>query len=145
MRSPTLAMAALALCAPGIAAAEEQHPKSWPVQAGENAEAKIAAIQAHVDAYRSGDLDRFVSTFTHDAIVRADGFVAIGRDQIRALYELNFVPGAPSIKVHDSGLSGENVYLTIGYVFEGGQEMCCSYSEYEVRDGKVSFLETGAG
>ena len=147
MRVSTLAPAALALAMPTIAAAQE------PVQTGRAAQtsdsvdqAKIEAIQRHVDAYRSGDLDRFVATFTHDAIVRADGFVAMGRPQIRAMYELNFLPGAPTLKVYDSGVKGDNVFLSLGYVFEGGQEMCCSYTEYQVTaDGKVSFLETSSG
>lgn len=131
------------LAAPGLA------EENAPTQASANAHsiaaanARMAAVQAHVDAYRSGDLNRFVSTFTKDAVVRADGYVAIGHDQIKALYSLNFEPGAPSIRVHESGVDGDLVYLKVGYVFESGEEMCCSYSEYQISDGRVSFLQSG--
>lgn len=107
------------------------------------ANARIAVVQAHIDAYRSGDLDQFVATFAKDAVVRADGFVAIGHEQIKALYALNFEPGAPGIRIHESVIDGEVVRVSIGYVFADGQEMCCSASEYEVTNGKVSFLRTG--
>jgi|GEM_PF-2965820 len=110
--------------------------------AGE-ADANIAAVQTHIDAYRSGDLDQFVATFTKDAVVRVDGFVAIGHEQIKALYALNFEPDAPILRVYDSGVDGELVRVSIGYVFADGQEICCSASEYEVTNGKVSFLRTG--
>lgn len=140
-----LAAPVLALCVPSAVLAEEQaKPASADAELAA-AKAKMNAIQRHVDAYRTGDLDRFVATFTHDAVVRADGYVAMGREQIRAMYALNFAPGAPSLKVYDSGLAGENVFLSAGYVLDSGEEMCCSYSEYEVRDGKVSFLVTSSG
>ncbi|AWW74257.1 hypothetical protein CD351_07415 [Erythrobacter sp. KY5] len=147
MRIALAPLALLAMGAPAAALAEEPVQKaSETVSADAQQAAKIAAIQRHVDAYRSGDLDAFVATFAPDAVVRADGFVAMGREQIRALYELNFIPGAPQLKVHESGVKGENVFLSLGYVFEGGREMCCSYSEYEItNDGKVAFLETSSG
>ncbi|EAQ29560.1 lysyl-tRNA synthetase [Erythrobacter sp. NAP1] len=147
MRKALAPLALFAAIAPAIALAQEPVQKASETASAEAQQAaKIAAIQRHVDAYRSGDLDAFVATFAPDAIVRADGFVAMGRDQIRALYELNFIPGAPQLKVLDSGVNGENIYLSVSYVFEGGQEMCCSYSEYEVRaDGKIAFLQSGSG
>ncbi|MHA7818912.1 MAG: nuclear transport factor 2 family protein [Erythrobacter sp.] len=102
--------------------------------------ARVAAVQSHVDAYRSGNLDRFVATFTPDAEVYGNGLVARGRGEIRALYRSNFAPGAPSIRIHGSEVSGEFVYLTIGYILSNGDELCCSYSEYAVTDGKISYL-----
>ena len=111
-------------------------------QPGEDDEAKARAVQAHVDAYRSGNLDRFVATFTPDATVVANGIVANGRDQIAALYTLNFAPGAPRIRVVDSGITGERVFLSISYTFPGGGERCCSYSEYVVKNGKIAYLST---
>ncbi len=108
--------------------------------------AKVAAVQRHVDAYRSGDLDRFVATFTADARVVANGIVATGRAEIRALYAANFAPGAPSIRITDSGIEGGAVFLSVGYVFEDGQEMCCSYTEYEIDlasdGGQISALRS---
>ncbi len=104
--------------------------------------ARVAAVQAHVDAYRSGDLDAFVATFTPDAQVFANNERATGHQEIRALYALNFAPGAPRLRIHETWINDGLVYLTIGYVFESGEEMCCSYSEYEVRDGKISYLAT---
>ncbi|MEL7199243.1 MAG: nuclear transport factor 2 family protein [Pseudomonadota bacterium] len=102
--------------------------------------AKVQAVQRHVDAYRSRDLDRFVATFAPDAEVYANGMVAKGHKQIRALYKLNFAPGSPRIVVKDSGISGPYVFVSIGYVLEDGSELCCSSSEYEVIDGKVTYL-----
>ncbi|MFL0357043.1 nuclear transport factor 2 family protein [Erythrobacter sp. GH1-10] len=104
--------------------------------------AKARAVQEHVDAYRSGDLDRFVSTFTADATVVANGIVASGRQEIRALYSYNFVPGAPRVEIVESGMNGDRVYITVSYVFEDGGERCCSYSEYTVKGGKIARLET---
>lgn len=102
--------------------------------------ARFAAVQRHVDAYRSGDLDRFVATFTPDAEVRANGMIARGHNEIRALYALNFQPGAPGIRVTESGVSGNKVVLSVAYVQDTGEEVCCSLSEYEVRNGRISFL-----
>lgn len=127
------------------ASAKEQSapaPQMQPASVAD-ANARIAVVQAHIDAYRSGNIDRFVATFAKDAVVRADGFVAVGHDQIKALYALNFEPGAPSIRVHDSGVAGDIVQVSVGYVFADGQEVCCSLSEYEVTNGKVSFLVSG--
>lgn len=124
--------------------AEQVDNSAAAVDSAEEAEARarIAAVQAHVDAYRSGNLDRFVATFTPDAEVYANGMVAVGREQIRALYAANFAPGAPSIRIDDSGINGELVFLSVGYVFADGREMCCSLSEYEVSDGKIAYLAT---
>ncbi len=99
-----------------------------------------SVVQAHVNAYRSGNLDAFVATFSKDARVEANGMVAVGHSQIRALYALNFKPNAPKIKVMDSGMSGPNVYITVSYVFTDGSERCCSYSEYTVKNGKITDL-----
>ena len=142
MRLFFLAPAALVALAFGpIALAEvpaAQAPESSEMQE------RFQVVERHMEAYRSGGLDRFVSTFAHDAIVRADGFVAIGHEQIRALYELNFVAGAPQIKVQDSTARDGKVVLRIAYVTGEGNEWCCSVSEYEITNGKVTFLRTGS-
>ena len=106
---------------------------------------RIAAVERQLAAYRAGDLDQFVASFTKDAIVRADGFVAIGHEQIRALYALNFEPGAPRIRVRETALENGKVVLTLAYITgagesagngagegagEGrGEEWCCSTAE----------------
>lgn len=99
-----------------------------------------AVVQAHVNAYRTGNLDAFVATFAKDARVEANGMVAVGHAQIRAFYALNFKKGAPKLTVVDSGMSGPNVYITISYTFTDGREVCCSYSEYTIEDGKITQL-----
>ena len=150
MRNKFVILAGMALCWAPSALAETGQPQSvqpQPVsQTGTTNDdaSRMAAVQQHVEAYRSGDLDRFVATFTPDAVVRADGFVAMGHEQIRAMFELNFLPGSPSLRVHDSGIKGDTVYLNAGYVTQDGRELCCSYSEYEITDGKISFLRTGS-
>ena len=158
------AIAAPALVIPAMSAAEtaiENGPESGSergtmaaVEAGRGNE-RIAAVERQLAAYRAGDLDQFVASFTKDAIVRADGFVAIGHEQIRALYALNFEPGAPRIRVRETALENGKVVLTLAYISaaeegageeagEGrGEEWCCSTAEYEVTNGKVSFLRTG--
>lgn len=108
----------------------------------EAANARIAAVQAHLDAYRSGNLDRFVATFAEDAEVHSHGIVAVGHAQIKAFYRLNFQPGSPELRVLDNGVDGEVVWLSAGYVYSNGEEMCCSFSEYQVRSGKISFLRS---
>lgn len=102
--------------------------------------ARVAVVQRHVDAYRAGNLDRFVATFTPDAEVYAPGFVAVGRDQIRASYRLNFAPGAPRIRIHSSEVAGDLVFLTIGYVSPAGEELFCAYSEYGVTGDRISYV-----
>ncbi len=106
--------------------------------------ARVAVVQRHVDAYRSGNLDRFVATFTSDAQVFALGLAATGHKEIRALYRLNFGPDAPSIRIVSSEVNDNFVFLEAAYVMKNGDEICCSYSEYEVRDGKISYLAASA-
>ena len=135
-----LVTSAISLCllpATTPAAAEEQTPASL-----EQANARIAAVQAHLDAYRSGDLDRFVATFAPDAVVHSTGMVAVGHKQIRAFYALNFEAGAPRVQILDNGVDGDVIWMSAGYVFPNGDEMCCSLSEYQVRNGKISFLRS---
>jgi len=134
------------LAAPAIAHGNQGQgssaaPEMSPASVSET-NARIAAVQAHIDAYRTGNIDRFVATFTKDAVVRTDGFEAVGHDQIKALYALNFEPGAPAIRVYGSGVDGEAIVVSIGYVLEDGQEICCSNSYYEITNGKVSFLQS---
>ncbi len=123
----------------GSAAASDSAQQSAP---DPQTLAKVAAVQDHVDAYRSRNMDRFIATFTPDAEVHANGLVAVGHDEIRALYRLNFAPDAPTIRIEDSGVSGEYVFLSVGYIMADGAEMCCSYSEYEITNGKVSYIGT---
>ncbi len=109
-------------------------------QSDAQAQAMADAVQRHVDAYRSGDLERFVATFTHDAVVDSDGMVSTGHAEIRAAYAMGFQLGFPQIFITESGVVGDRVYLMIGYVFPDGEEICCTRSEYWVRDGKISYV-----
>ena len=102
--------------------------------------ARVAVVQRHVDAYRSGNLDRFMATFAPNAEVYGPGIAAVGRDQIRASYRPNFAPSAPKIRIHSSEVAGELVFLTIGYVSATGEELFCSYSEYGVAGDKISYV-----
>ena len=104
------------------------------------AEARVAVVQAHVDAYRSGNLNRFMATFAPNAEVYGPGIVAVGRDQIRASYRPNFAPGAPKIRIHSSEVAGELVFLTIGYVSPAGEQLFCSFTEYGVSGDKISYV-----
>lgn len=99
-------------------------------------------VQRHVDAYRSGDLDRFVATFAHNATVNVNGVEVTGHSRIHAMYREKVKEGAPSIRIAESGIDNGVVYLTVSYVFEDGREECCSYSEYTVVDGKIVYLQT---
>lgn len=135
-----LAMSVFGLCvlaATMPASAEQQTPASV-----EQANARIAAVQAHIDAYRSGDLDRFVATFAKDAEVHAMGMTAIGHRQIKEIYRMNFQPGSPSLQIYDNGMDGDMIWVSAGYVYPNGEQMCCSLSEYRVQDGKISFLRS---
>jgi hypothetical protein len=102
--------------------------------------ARVAVVQRHVDAYRSGNLDRFMATFAPDAEVYGPGIAAVGREQIRASYRPNFAPGAPKIRVHSSEVAGDLVFLTIGYVSPSGEQLFCSYSEYGVAGDKIGYV-----
>ncbi len=147
LRTGIIGLAAAMLCWSPIAGAQssaESGAGNTPASADADraGAAKAAAVQRHVDAYRTGSLDRFVATFTADARVEANGMVATGHREIRALYALNFALGAPAIRVTESGFTSTGVFLSVGYVFENGEEMCCSYSEYEVSDGKIALLRS---
>mgnify|MGYP001815474923 CR=1 FL=1 len=146
MRVRVLSLALAAMCCTSMVNAQDGAQDGPPSQqtSAPSDQAKIAAVQRHVDAYRSGSLDRFVATFTPDAEVYANGMVAVGHAQIRALYAANFAPGAPSITIENSGLSNGQVFLSVGYVFDNGEQMCCSYTEYEVVGGKISYLESSS-
>lgn len=109
-------------------------------QNSETDAASVRAVQAHIDAYRSGNLDQFVATFAPDAVVTANGMTAVGRAEIKQMYALNFGPGAPGIRIDDSGMRGSNVYLSVAYTLTDGSEVCCSYSEYQVVGGKIAYL-----
>ena len=125
--------------APAIAEELPAAPLEQTLQQAD-AHAKAKAVKRHVNAYRARDLDRFVATFASDAEVYANGMVAKGHKQIRAFYELNFAPGAPRIKIKDSGMSGPFVFISAAYINDKGEELFYSYSEYEVIDGKITYL-----
>ncbi|MEL7189243.1 MAG: nuclear transport factor 2 family protein [Pseudomonadota bacterium] len=139
-----IAAPALAILATSAAPIAAQDATTQPLSAAtseqDEVKAKAQAVQRHIDAYRSRDLDRFVATFAPNAQVYANGMVATGHKQIREFYRLNFAPGAPKISIRESGMAGPYVYVTIGYVTKDGNEVCCSYSEYEVIEGKITYL-----
>ncbi|MCP5397349.1 MAG: nuclear transport factor 2 family protein [Sphingomonadaceae bacterium] len=128
MKSARLLFAA---CATAIAAM----PASVQAQ-----DARVTVVQAHVDRYKARDLDGFMRTFAPDAVVVANGITARGKGQIRQFYALNFAPKAPTIKIEGSGWNGEAIYLQVRYNFADGQTLCCSYTEYTVRDGKITYV-----
>lgn len=99
-------------------------------------------VQRNVDAYRAGDLERFVSTFAHDATVVANGLEVTGQSRIHALYRKNFEEDGHKIRIVESSMENGRIYLTVAYVFADGSEACCSYSEYTVVDGKIVYLHT---
>ncbi|MEM9502195.1 MAG: nuclear transport factor 2 family protein [Pseudomonadota bacterium] len=109
-------------------------------QSDTNEAEAVSAVQRHVDAYRSGSLDRFVATFAPDATVTVSGVTASGRAEIRAFYASNFADNPHTIRVVDSGMGNGFVYVTAAYTFSDKIERCCSYSEYEVRGGKIASL-----
>ncbi len=127
-------------CASLLAAQDDAGAKEAAEVSTSTEQERIAAVEAHIEAYRSGDIDRFIATFTPDAEVYSNGIVAKGRDEIRALYRLNFQPGAPKVEIQDCDASGQFVFVSVAYVFSDGREICCSVSEFEVRDGKISYI-----
>ncbi|MEM6585721.1 MAG: nuclear transport factor 2 family protein [Pseudomonadota bacterium] len=116
-----------------------------PAQAGppRNAyeDGLVAAVQNHIDVYRSWDLDAFVETFSEDAVITVDGDGATGRDEIRAFYRSNFADEPHTIRILESGVRKGLVYLTMSYTFKDGLERCCSYANYFVKDGKIAYLD----
>ncbi len=125
MRAPLL-LAALASLAVAPSAFAQASPQT--------------VVQRNVDAYRSGDLDRFVSTFAHDATVVFNGVEVNGQAQIHNIYRLNFEAGAPDIRIEESSMDGNRIFLRIAYVFADGSVACCSFSEYTIVDGKIAYL-----
>lgn len=136
-----IAAMGIGFCAPAMGQNEpsKDRAKAAAEEQASNA-AKAAVVQRHVDAYRARDLDRFIATFAPDAEVHANGLIAVGHDQIRAFYKLNFAPNAPRIVIKNSGMSGPYVYLAVAFITGDGEELCCSHSEYEVTDGRITFL-----
>ena len=103
-------------------------------------DARMDVLNRHLKAYKDRDLDRFVATFAPDAEVYSNGMIARGRKEIRAFYKLNFVPGAPRIVVESRDANEQYVFLSVRYLFSDGQEHCCSLSEYEIKDGTITYL-----
>lgn len=85
------------------------------------AAARLAAVERHVDAYKSGNLDRFVATFTPDAQVYGNGMVATGHKEIRNLYRLNFASGAPRIRVESIEYTDQFVFIMVAYLMNNGE------------------------
>lgn len=127
-----------AICAAALMGAPAAAQDSDPV-----AEAS-AVVQNHVDAYRSGNIDRFVATFAKDATVVANGISMTGHKDIKAFYALNFGKDAPEIQIVESGVVDGRIYMAVAYIFADGNELCCSYSEYTVEDGKITYLESNS-
>lgn len=127
----TLALASAAVAAPVAADA----PRNGYEQAA------VEAVQAHIDMYRTWDLDAFVSTFTEDAVVMVDGKVVEGKPDIRAYYASAFADDPHKVQVIESGLKKGLVYITMSYTFKDGYERCCTYANYFVKDGKVAYLD----
>lgn len=105
-----------------------------------DAAARLAVVERHIEAYRAGNLNRFVATFAPNAEVYAHDMVVVGQDQIRTAYRPNFAPGAPKMRVLSREVAGEFVFLTVGFYAPSGAQMFCSYSEYGVTGDKVSYL-----
>ena len=98
-------------------------------------------VQAQVDAYRAGDLEAFVNTFSSDAVLIAEGARFVGKAQIRRVYSPNFASGAPSIYVAGSEMRDGRVVLSTGLNFADGTDVCCFISTYTVVGGKITKLE----
>jgi len=137
MRVLFVVSSALALGFGTLAVAQVPATSAEQLQQEVNAD-DAAAVQRHVDAYRSGDIDRFLATFTSDATVTVNGVTFAGRAEFKKAYALNFRPGAPKIEIVDSGMSGPNIYITSLFRRPDGSEICCAYEEYTVRDGKIA-------
>lgn len=137
MRVLFLVSGAMALAFGSLAAA--QAPAASDEQRRQEASAEdAAAVQRHVDAYRSGDINRFLATFTSDATVTVNGVTFAGRAELKKAYALNFRPGSPKIEIIESGMSGPNIYITSLFRRSDGSEICCAYEEYTVHDGKIA-------
>ena len=102
--------------------------------------ARLAVVERHVEAYRSGNLDRFMATFAPNAEVYAHDMVAVGRDQIRSFYRANFTPSAPRTRQLSSEAAGEFVFVTVGFYSPAGQQLFCSFTEYGVTGDKISYV-----
>lgn len=98
-------------------------------------------VQRHVDAYRAGDLERFVATFAPDATVIVNGEEIRGHSRIYAFYRSAFADGANTIRITESDMRGDRIFLTVAYDFGDGAERCCSYHEFLVIDGKIVWHE----
>jgi len=133
-------MAIRSLAAMAMALALAAPASSQTAQLSDVDVANAQAVQAHVDAYRSGSLERFVATFAEDATVMVGDMVATGHAEIRAFYASNFESNEHSIQIVESGIVEGRVVITASYHFNNGMEGCCSRSEYEVRDGKIAHL-----
>lgn len=111
-----------------------------PVYAQQDPSAVV--VQAHVDAYRAGNIDAFMNTFAAGAVLTYDGQRFVGKAQIRRAYSTNFQPGAPSIYIAGSEMRDGKLVLSEGYVLADGTDICCSQSHFTVKDGKITRIDT---
>ncbi|MXO89765.1 nuclear transport factor 2 family protein [Pontixanthobacter aquaemixtae] len=111
-----------------------------PAIAQQNASAVV--VQAHVDAYRAGDIGAFMDTFADNAVLTYDGQRFVGKAQIRHAYSMNFQPGAPSIYIAASEMREGRLVLSEGYILADGTDICCSLSYFTVKNGKITRIDT---
>lgn len=85
-------------------------------------------------------MDAFLRTFASDAVLVYGGMEFQGHAEIRHAYSMNFGPNAPKIKVLASGSTDDVIWMETAYQFANGEELCCGYSEYTVKNGKIALL-----
>ena len=110
-------------------------------QSPEEELAIIEAVQTHLNAYRSDNLESFVSTFSRDAVLEVGTEKASGHAEIRDFYASSFRGGLDhSIRIVDRAMQDGWVILTTSYIYNDGREACCSESYYFVENGRIAQL-----
>jgi hypothetical protein len=101
-------------------------------------------VDRQLAAYNDGDVDAFVAEFADDAVIAGfaeDEPMAVGREEIRAMYGELFETVGPEAEILDRLALGEYV-VDHERVEQGGEEME-AIGVYRVVDGEITGLWLG--
>ena len=130
----------VALAAPAQAQeTAEQAAAQTAEQAADTARMNASAKVLHraLDAWRARNFEGWLANYSDDIVIKGTGFTILGRKEMRLLYEPIFQARIPAPKILESGWTGERVYIRQLEYLDKSTPDGVSYSEYEVRGGKI--------
>ncbi|MDJ0977100.1 MAG: nuclear transport factor 2 family protein [Erythrobacter sp.] len=101
-------------------------------------QAAAKVIQGSLDAWRAGNFEGWIKSFSPDVLVVSDQMRIVGRKELRAIYRFLFDSGVPEPQILESGWTGQRVYVRQQEFIAKGTPSAITYAEYEVKDGLIT-------